>query len=57
MHLNYKQYKHSLSENGDMSLQSITVGEKCTIVADLMASPLDKYITLVANYCEYGGLA
>ena len=27
MHLNYKQYKHSLRENGDMSLQSIKVGE------------------------------
>ena len=40
--LNYKQYNHSLRENGYMSLQIMKVGEQCPIVNDIMASPFSK---------------
>ena len=53
--LNYKQYKHSLHENGDMSLQSMMVEDKCPTVAKLMDSPLAKYIIIASNDCGYGG--
>ena len=55
MPLEYKQYKCSLNENSDMSLQIMMVGEQWQKVADIKASPLDKYITIDANNCEYRG--
>ena len=57
MCLSYKQYKHSLRENGDMLLQSMIVGDQFQTVADLMSIPLADYITIVANDCGYGGTA
>ena len=42
MRLDYKQYKLSLLENCDMLLQSMKVGEQCSTVSDIMASPLAK---------------
>ena len=53
--LDYTQYKHSLRDNGDMSLQSMMVGEQCLTVAEIMDNPLAKYISLAANDCRYGG--
>ena len=55
MHLKYKQYERSICENGDVSLQSMAVGEKCPTFAELVASPLAKYITIASNTCGYGG--
>ena len=55
MCLNYKQYKLSLLENCDMSRQIMTVGVQCPKFSELMASPLEKYITIAANNCGYGG--
>ena len=57
MQLNYTQYKRYLWENGDMSLQNMSMVEQCPTVAELMASPLAQYITLSANDCGYGGTA
>ena len=57
MRLNYKHYKRSLCENSDMLLQSMTIGEKFPAVAELISSPLVKYINLAANDCGYGGTA
>ena len=57
MCLNYKKYKRIICENGDMLLQSMTVGEKFPTVSDLMAAPLAKYISLAVSNCEYGGTA
>ena len=57
MRLNYKQYKRILRQNGDISLQSMTVGEQCPTVSDLMDIPWYKYITLAANNFGYGGMA
>ena len=33
----------------------MSVKEQCPTIAELMASPLAKYITLAANDCGYGG--
>ena len=57
MRLSYKQYKHSICNNGDMLLQSMMVGEQLPIVAWLMASILAKYISLASNDCWYAGTA
>ena len=38
-----------------MLLQSMAVWEKYPTVAELMASPLAKYITIDTNVCWYGG--
>ena len=35
----------------------MAVREQHPIVADIMASPLSKYITLSSNDCVYGGTA
>jgi len=40
-----------------MSLSMLTMTEGIPTVADLMDSPLAKYITLAANDCGYGGTA
>ena len=55
MCLNYKQYKCSLRENCDISLQIMAVGYQFLTVSDRMDIPLAKYITFPANYCGYGG--
>ena len=53
--LNYKQYKRSLQGIGEILLQTMIVGEQHPTFADLMDSPLAKYISLVTNYHGYGG--
>ena len=47
--LNYKHYKHSISDNGYMSLQSMAVRYQCPTAAGLMDSQLENYITLATN--------
>ena len=34
----------------------MAVREQHPIVADIMASPLSKYITIASNNCRYGGM-
>ena len=53
--LNYKQHRRSLRLSGDMALMSLTLDKTIPTVADLMSSPLAKYITLAANDCGYDG--
>ena len=53
--MNYKQYKRILYENGDMNMKNMMFGEQLQTVAELMASPLYKYISLSSNKCGYGG--
>ena len=55
--LNYKQYHCSIKRSGDMALMSLTLDKTIPTVADLLASPLAKYITLAANDCGYSGKA
>jgi hypothetical protein len=55
--LNYKQYRCSIRRSGDMALMSLTLDKTIPTVADLLASPLAKYITLAANDCRYSGNA
>jgi hypothetical protein len=55
--LKFKQYRRTLKENGNESLSMMTMTDGIPTVADLMDSPLAKYITLAANDCEYGGTA
>jgi hypothetical protein len=55
--LKFKQYRRTLKENGDESLSMMTMTDGIPTVADLMDSPLAKYITLAANDCGYGGTA
>ena len=40
-----------------MGLHRMSLVEQCPTVAELMASPLAKYITLAADDCGYGGTA
>ncbi len=53
--LNYKQYRCSIKRSGDMALMSLTLDKTIPTVANLLASPLPKYITLAANDCGYSG--
>jgi hypothetical protein len=53
--LNNKQYRCSIRRSGDMALMSLTLDKSIPTVADLLASPLEKYITLEANNCGYSG--
>ena len=55
MHLNYKQYKQCLWDTGDMALQNVTVEEQWTAVAEFLANPIAKYITLAENIFGYFG--
>jgi hypothetical protein len=58
--LNYKQYRCSLRDNGDASLSMMTITDGSNgipTVAELLESPLAKYITLAANDCGYSGTA
>jgi hypothetical protein len=40
-----------------MALMSLALDKTILTVADLLASPLTKYITLAANDCGYSGTA
>jgi hypothetical protein len=40
-----------------MALMSLTLDKTIPTVADLLASPLARYITLAANDCGYSGTA
>jgi hypothetical protein len=55
--LNYKQHRCSIKRSGDMAFMSLTLDKTIPTVADLLASPLAKYITLAANDCGYSGKA
>jgi hypothetical protein len=58
LRLNYKQYCMSFRRSGDMALMSsLTLDKTMPTVADLLASPLAKYITLAANDCGSSGTA
>jgi hypothetical protein len=58
--LNYKQYRRELRDDGDASLSMMALsdgseGDDIPTVAELLESPLAKYITLAANDCGYSG--
>jgi hypothetical protein len=53
----YKQYCMSFRRSGDMALMSLMLDKTIPTVADLLASPLAKYITLAANDHGYSGTA
>ena len=55
--LNYNQYRCRIKRSGDMALMSLTLDKTIPTVADFLASPLAKYITLAANDCGYSGKA
>jgi hypothetical protein len=55
--IKFKQYRRNLRDTGDMSLSMLTMTDGIPTVADLMNSPLAKYITLAANDCGNGGTA
>jgi len=60
--LNYNQYRHELRDDGDASLSMMALsdgseGDGIPTVAELLESPLAKYITLAANDCGYSGTA
>ena len=54
---NYKQYHCSIRRSGDIAIMSLTLDKTISTVADLLASPLAKYITLAVNDCGYNGIA
>jgi hypothetical protein len=51
--IKFKQFHRNLKDNGDMSLLMLTLTNGIPTVAELMDSPLAKYITLAANDCGY----
>ena len=58
--LKYKQYRWGLHGDGDaaLSMMELTDGsDGIPTVAELLESPLAKYITLAANDCGYSGTA
>ncbi len=55
--LKYKQYRRSLQSSGDRALQMMSLEDSLPSIADLINSPLSKYITLAANNCSYDGTA
>ena len=55
MRLNYKQYKQCLWDTSEMDLQNVSVEEKFPTVAEILAIPIAKYITLDANNYGYSG--
>ncbi len=55
IHLNYKQYKQLLRDEGDTSLNKMRVEESCPAISELLASLLAEFITLAANDCGYSG--
>jgi hypothetical protein len=55
--LKYKQYRRSLQSSGDRALQMMLLEDSLPSIADLINSPLSKYITLATNDCGYDGTA
>ncbi len=55
--LKFKQYRRRLKENGDLLLSMLPMTDGIPTVAELMDSPLAKYITLAANDCGYSDTA
>ena len=55
--LKFKQYRHRLKENGGLLLLMLLMTDGIPTVAELMDSPLAKYITLAANDCGFSGTA
>ena len=66
--LKYKQYRRGLRDDGDASLAVMGLTETSfsnleysadgiPTIAELLESPLAKYITLAANDCGYSGTA
>ena len=60
--LNYKQHRRGLRDDADASLSMMAFsdgsdGDGIPTVAELLESPLAKYITLAANDCGYSGTA
>ena len=55
MCLNYKKYKCSLSDDGDVSMHRMAVCDKILTASELMASTLVQYITIASNNCGYVG--
>ena len=55
--IKFKEYRRNLRESGEMSLSMMTLTDGIPTVAELMNSPLAKYITLAANDCGYSGTA
>jgi len=53
--LKYKQWKRELREGGDAALNRMSIEHDIPTVAELMESPLARFITLAANDCGYGG--
>ena len=53
MRFNYKKYKQHLLDTGGVTLRNITVEEHCFTVAEILASPIDKYINISVNNCGY----
>jgi hypothetical protein len=53
--IKFKQYHRRLKENGDLLLSMLSMTDGIPTVAELMDSPLAKYITLAANDCRYSG--
>jgi hypothetical protein len=56
-YLNYNHYRRSIRRSGNMALISLTLDKSIPTVADLMPSPLAKYITHAVNDCGYSGTA
>ena len=55
--LNYNQYRCRIKRSGDMALMSLTLDKTIPTVADFLASPLAKNITLATNDCGYSDKA
>ena len=58
--LKYKQRRRALRDEGDEGLNRMSLAEASDgipTIAELMESPLAKYITLAANDCGYSGTA
>ncbi len=54
--LKFKQYRRRLKEDSDLLLSMLSMTDGIPTVAELMGSPLAKYITLAANDCGYSGM-
>ncbi len=55
--IKFKQYRRRLKENGNLLLSMLSMTDGIPTMAELMDSPLAKYITLAANDCGYSGTA
>ena len=53
MRLNYQQHKQHLEDTGDMDMQKVTFEYLCPNVAEILVSPICKYITLFKSNCGY----